>query len=171
MKPTLGSFEPGDLLRSSFVLELKDENSTCIFFQSLRYVSWVSELLWKVDRMGFFFKIYYCLLFWLWWAFTAAHRVSPAAASRGYSVLCSMHFSSCWLLLLQSTGSRHVGFGCCSAQAQLLCGLWDLPGPGIEPVSSALPGRFLTTRPTGREGSGTPLQYSCLENPMDGGAW
>ena len=21
------------------------------------------------------------------------------------------------------------------------------------------------------EGSGTPLQYSCLENPMDGGAW
>ena len=22
-----------------------------------------------------------------------------------------------------------------------------------------------------REGDGTPLQYSCLENPMDGGAW
>ena len=21
------------------------------------------------------------------------------------------------------------------------------------------------------EGGGTPLQYSCLENPMDGGAW
>ena len=25
-------------------------------------------------------------------------------------------------------------------------------------------------RPDG-EGNGTPLQYSCLENPMDGGAW
>ena len=24
---------------------------------------------------------------------------------------------------------------------------------------------------TGGEGNGTPLQYSCLENPMDGGAW
>ena len=24
---------------------------------------------------------------------------------------------------------------------------------------------------TFREGYGTPLQYSCLENPMDGGAW
>ena len=24
--------------------------------------------------------------------------------------------------------------------------------------------------PTG-EGNGNPLQYSCLENPMDGGAW
>ena len=22
-----------------------------------------------------------------------------------------------------------------------------------------------------REGNGTPLQYSCLENPMDGRAW
>ena len=21
------------------------------------------------------------------------------------------------------------------------------------------------------EGNGTPLQYTCLENPMDGGAW
>ena len=21
------------------------------------------------------------------------------------------------------------------------------------------------------EGDGTPLQYSCLENPMDGGTW
>ena len=25
-------------------------------------------------------------------------------------------------------------------------------------------------RPPG-EGNGNPLQYSCLENPMDGGAW
>ena len=22
-----------------------------------------------------------------------------------------------------------------------------------------------------KKGNGTPLQYSCLENPMDGGAW
>ena len=28
----------------------------------------------------------------------------------------------------------------------------------------------LTKRHSG-EGNGTPLQYSCLENPMDGGAW
>ena len=25
--------------------------------------------------------------------------------------------------------------------------------------------------PNSGEGNGTPLQYSCLENPMDGGAW
>ena len=28
---------------------------------------------------------------------------------------------------------------------------------------------FLVTQ--SREGKGTPLQYSCLENPVDGGAW
>ena len=27
------------------------------------------------------------------------------------------------------------------------------------------------TREGSGEGNGTPLQYSCLENPMDGGAW
>ena len=28
-----------------------------------------------------------------------------------------------------------------------------------------------TERLTEKEGNGTPLQYSCLANPMDGGAW
>ena len=28
-----------------------------------------------------------------------------------------------------------------------------------------------TTKRLSGEGNGTPLQYSCLENPMDGGAW
>ena len=27
--------------------------------------------------------------------------------------------------------------------------MWDLPGPGLEPVSPALPGGFLTTVPPG----------------------
>ena len=49
---------------------------------------------------------------------------------------------------------------------------WRIPGTG------QLMGRRLwglteldTTEVTYGEGSGTPLQYSCLENPMDGGAW
>ena len=33
--------------------------------------------------------------------------------------------------------------------------------PGLIPGSGRYPG----------EGNGTPLQYSCLGNPMDGGAW
>ena len=51
-------------------------------------------------------------------------------------------------------------------------------------MSLALAGGFFTTSTTWEtllklaismttfgEGNGTPLQYSCLENPMDGGAW
>ena len=33
----------------------------------------------------------------------------------------------------------------CGSQAQLLHGMWDLPRPGLEPVSPALAGGFSTT--------------------------
>ena len=38
----------------------------------------------------------------------------------------------------------------CGSWAQLLCGMWDLPGPGLEPVSPALAGGFSTTAPPGK---------------------
>ena len=38
----------------------------------------------------------------------------------------------------------------CGSQAQLLRGMWDLPRPGLEPVSPALAGRFSTTVPPGK---------------------
>ena len=41
---------------------------------------------------------------------------------------------------------------------ETLCSVGD---PGSTPGSGRSP----------REGNGNPLQYSCLEHPMDGGAW
>ena len=38
----------------------------------------------------------------------------------------------------------------CGSRAQLLRGMWDLPRPGLEPVSSALAGGFSTTAPPGK---------------------
>ena len=38
----------------------------------------------------------------------------------------------------------------CGSWAQLLCGMWDLRRPGLEPVSLALAGRFSTTAPPGK---------------------
>ena len=38
----------------------------------------------------------------------------------------------------------------CGSWAQLLCGMWDPPRPGLEPVSPALAGRFSTTVPPGK---------------------
>ena len=37
--------------------------------------------------------------------------------------------------------------------------------------TSTLRSNLATSSKSDREGNGTPLQYSCLENPMDGGAW
>ena len=53
-----------------------------------------------------------------------------------------MGFLLQWLLWLQSTGPRRVGLSSCSSLG----------------VSSG-------------DGSGAPRQHSCLETPMDGGAW
>ena len=38
----------------------------------------------------------------------------------------------------------------CGSRAQLLRGMWDLSGPGLEPVSPALAGRLSTTVPPGK---------------------
>ena len=38
----------------------------------------------------------------------------------------------------------------CGSWAQLLRGMWDLPGPGLEPVCPALAGRLSTTAPPGK---------------------
>ena len=81
--------------------------------------------------------MYLFIYFWLHCVFVAACRLSLVAASGGYSSLRCTGFSLRWLLLW-STGSRRVGFSSCGARASLLCGMWDLPGPELEPVSPAL---------------------------------
>ena len=58
----------------------------------------------------------------------------------------------------------------CGSRAQPLRGMWDLPRPGLEPVSPALAGRFSTTAPPGKpsifvfklEYSHIITAYSCL---------
>ena len=52
----------------------------------------------------------------------------------------------------------------CGSRAQLLCGMWDLLRPGLEPVSPALAGRLSTSAPPGK-----PLFCSILkEVPFPG---
>ena len=58
---------------------------------------------------------------------------------------------------------------CCCSVAQSCPTLCDCSMSGF-PVLHGL-SEFAQTPVLCREGNGTPLQYSCLENPMDGGAW
>ena len=47
---------------------------------------------------------------------------------------------------LPSTGSVVVAH----RLSCFICSIWDLPGPGFEPVCPALAGGFLTTEPPGK---------------------
>ena len=50
---------------------------------------------------------------------------------------------------------------------------WGFPGGSADKESAhnaGDPGSIPGLRRSPGEGSGNPLQYSCLENPMDGGA-
>ena len=57
-----------------------------------------------------------------------------------------------------SSSFQSLGFPCGSDGKASACNAGD---PGLIPGSERSPG----------EGNGSPLQYSCLENPMNGGAW
>ena len=63
------------------------------------------------------------------------HAGFPTAVSGGYSCLGCSSFLSQWLLLLQSTGSRHSGFGSSGSQPQLLHSMWTLLEQGSNPCS------------------------------------
>ena len=137
---------------------------------------------WSTPRppSPFFFKIKKNFFFWLCWVFLALLRLSVIVVSVGY-------FS------LQRTGFRGVAFSRCSTRAQrLLCdgfvvsrlveASWTrdwtlsqvvlvvknrLANAGNERDTSSIPG----SRWSPGEGNGNPLHYSCLENPLDRGAW
>ena len=56
----------------------------------------------------------------------------------------------------------------------MLSKVGGLPGGSDGKASACNVGDLGSTLGLGRspgEGNGSPLQYSCLENPMDGGAW
>ena len=61
-----------------------------------------------------------------------------------------------YFLFAGSLPEKHLSGGSDSKASACNAG-----GPGSSPRSGRSPG----------EGNGNPLQHSCLENPMDGGAW
>ena len=90
-----------------------------------------------------FFLIYFIFYLSAHWVFIAACSLSLAVESRGCPLVV-VHS------LLTVAASLIMEHGLWGRPAQLPCGLWDLPRPGIEPVSPALQGRFLTTGPPGK---------------------
>ena len=81
-----------------------------------------------VEHYFFFFNEFYLLFIWF-------------LAMLGLQ--CCMIFSCC------QAGSKGAQASVVGAY-ELSFSMWNLPGPGIKPISSALAGRFLTTGPPGK---------------------
>ena len=108
------------------------------------------------ERIIFFFKYIFILIYLFIYLFLAVLGLR----------FCSRAFSSCGkrgplfiavhgpLTVTASPVAEHRlqtrRLSSCGSRAQSLCGMWDLPRPGLEPVSPALAGRFSTTAPPGK---------------------
>ena len=90
-------------------------------------------------------------------ALAAACRLSLVAASGGDSLVLLQGPLTAVAPLVASTGlgpwasaiaARRLSS--CGTKAWSLGGMWNPPGPGLEPVSPALAGGFFSTGPSGK---------------------
>ena len=78
--------------------------------------------------------------------------------------LCLKSFNDC---LIEKVGLKlHIQKTKIMASGPITS--WQIDGETVETVTDFILGGSIVTA---REGNGTPLQYSCLENLMDGEAW
>ena len=78
------------------------------------------------------------------WVFTAVQALS-SCTERGYFLAAARGL----LVVVASPVVEHRLQACVLLQL-LLGGMWDLSGPGLEPLSPALVGRFSTTGTQGK---------------------
>ena len=78
-------------------------------------------------------------------------------SSRSAQVFHCGGFSYCWSQALGREGfsscgsrAREYRLNSCGEWTLLLCSTWDLPGPEIEPMFTALAGGFFTMEPPGK---------------------
>ena len=101
----------------------------------------------------FFFNFYLFIYLWLCWVFVSVRGLSLIAESGGHSSSRCAGLSLIVASLVPEHRLQTRRLSSCGSWAQLLCGMWDLPRPVLEPVSPALTSRFSTTAPPGKPAS------------------
>ena len=102
----------------------------------------------NLARTFFFLINLFIYLFMLCWVFVSVRGLSLVAASRGHSSSRCTGLTVVASVVANRLQTRRLSS--CGSRAQLLHGMWDLPRPGLEPMSPALAGRFSTTAPPGK---------------------
>ena len=77
-------------------------------------------------------------------------RASSSCGKRGTLLIAVRGPLTIAASLIAEHGLQMRRLSSCGSRDQLLRGMWDLPGPGLEPTSPALAGSFSTTAPSGK---------------------
>ena len=88
-------------------------------------------------------------------------EMSPINVNFSYKIVASTQFSELLLCLLFLKNS----------QFKIILGFPGVSDGKESARSAGDPGSIRGWERSPGRGNGNPLQYSCLENPMDGGAW
>ena len=130
---------------------MKGSFGALLFIQSLA-LTWILASEYSLFSFFFFFFLKYLFIYlWLCWvglrfcarAFSSCGKRGPLfIAVRGPLTIAAP------LVAEHRLQTRRLSS--CGSRAHLLRGMWDLPRPGLEPVSPALAGRLSTTVPPGK---------------------
>ena len=112
---------------------------------------------WRTESSSFFFffKLIYLFLAVLGLRFCA--RAFSSCGERGPLFIAMRGPLTIAASLVAEHRLQMHRLSSCGSRAQLLRGMWDLPRPGLEPVSPALAGRFSTTAPPRKPSSSSVL--------------
>ena len=81
------------------------------------------------------------------WAFSSCGEWGPLFIVMRRLLVAVASRCGAWALRVWASVVVACRLSTCGTQALVLRGMWDLPGPGLEPVAPVLAGGFLTTVP------------------------
>ena len=106
--------------------------SICVYFILFTAYSLPTNILGGLYSVLFFIYLFLTAL-----GLHCRTRTFSSCGKQGLCSSCGGRTSRC-----RAVAPGHASFSCCGTWAYLPHGMWDLPRPGIEPVSPALQGRF-----------------------------
>ena len=113
-------------------------DSTVVYLKVLFFFNFLKKFIYLFIYLLAVLGLRFCA-----WAFSSCGKWGPL-----FIMVCGPLTVAASLVAEHGLQTRRLSS--CGSRAQLLRGMWDLPRPGLEPVSPALAGRFSTTAPPGK---------------------
>ena len=135
-----------EIYQSWLTMERKCKFTSCSRFCDTFTETYGSELLF----IYLFFKFYLLILFMAVLGLRFCARAFSSCAKRGPLFIAVRGPLTIAAPLVAEHRLQTRRLSNCGSRAQLLCGMWNLPRPGLEPMSPASAGRFSTTAPPGK---------------------